>query len=95
MLAEKFGIAHDLIEEFVWLLHQDTMMVKPSGSLSVRLRDKTDIPIIGAALDGGADILVTGDKELQDLRQIGELQVLSPRQFWEKLRAQQDASSDG
>lgn len=86
VLADKFRVTHDLIEEFVWLLHQDTIMVKTSRPISVRLRDKTDIPIIGAALEGGADILVTGDKELQDLSRIRELSILSPRQFWEELR---------
>jgi len=86
VLADKFRVTHDLIEEFVRLLHQDTIMVKTSRPISVHLRDKTDIPIIGAALEGGADILVTGDKELQDLSRIRELSILSPRQFWEELR---------
>ena len=34
---------------------------------------------------GRADIFVTGDKELIELRKVKTLQVLSPRAFWEKL----------
>jgi predicted nucleic acid-binding protein len=34
-------------------------------------------------------VLVTGDKELLELGDIEGLEILSPRQFWEKLKAQQ------
>ncbi len=60
----------------------------------VRLRDESDIPIVSAALNAKADVFVTGDKEIQNLGQIGPLRILSPRQFWEKLRTQLDASEE-
>ena len=85
---------NDYIEEFVWLLHQDTIMAQPSESPTVRLKDESDIPIVSAAMNAKADVFVTGDQELQNLGQIGTLRVLSPRQFWEKLRTQLGASED-
>ena len=88
VLANKFGVPDDHLDEFVWLLHQDTIVAKPSESAPVRLRDESDILIVSAALNAKADIFVMGDKEIQNLGQIGPLQVLSPRQFWEKLRSQ-------
>ena len=45
--------------------------------------------IMGAAVTAGVEVLVTGDKELLDLGRIANLEVLSPRQFWERLKAQQ------
>ena len=94
VLANKFGVPNDHLDEFVWLLHQDTIVAQPSDSAYVRLRDESDIPIVSAALNANADVFVTGDKEIQNLGQIGAIQFLSPRQFWEKLRTQRDASDE-
>ena len=94
VLANKFGVPSDHLEEFVWLLQQDTYVAQPSESAPVRLKDESDIPIVSAALNAKADVFVTGDKEIQNLGQIGPLRVLSPRQFWEKLRTQPDASEE-
>ena len=93
-VANLVCIGWSYIEEFVWLLHQDTIMAQPSESPTVRLKDESDIPIVSAAMNAKADVFVTGDQELQNLGQIGTLRVLSPRQFWEKLRTQLGASED-
>ena len=86
VLYEKLGVPHDLIEEFIWLLHQDTIKASASKTPPVRLNDITDIPILSAVLNAKADFLVTGDTELQNLGGIGGLCVVSPRKFWEKLK---------
>jgi predicted nucleic acid-binding protein len=52
------------------------------------------LPMLGAALQAKADVLVTGDLELQNLKKIGNLLILSARGFWEKLRAGNEASAD-
>ena len=94
VLADKFGVPQDTIEEYIWLLHQDTIVAAEATPPPVGLKDKSDIPILGAALRAKADVLVTGDMELQHLAQIEELHILSPRNFWEKLRSHQDTSAD-
>jgi putative PIN family toxin of toxin-antitoxin system len=89
VLKFKFGVDQDLIHDFVWLLQQDTVLAEPAHIPRVELQDKDDLPILGAAIAAGAEVLVTGDKELLDLGHIENLEILSPRQFWEKLKAQQ------
>jgi putative PIN family toxin of toxin-antitoxin system len=89
VLRYKFGVNQDLIEDFTWLLQQDTVLAKPAQLPRVELRDKDDLPIPAAAIAAGAGVLVTGDKELLDLSHMEGLEILSPRQFWEKLKAQQ------
>ena len=42
-----------------------------------------------------ADIFVTGDKEVQSLKHVGEMTIVSPRDFWNTLTAQQGAQGDG
>ena len=88
-LKLKFGVDQDLIHDFVWLLEQETVLTEPSHIPRVELQDKDDLPILGAAIAAGAEVLVTGDKELLELGPIEDLEILSPRHFWEKLKAQQ------
>jgi len=89
VLRFKFGVGQDLIDDFIWLLQQDTVLAQPVQFPRVELQDKDDLPILGAAIAAGAEVLVTGDKELLELGHIKDLEILSPRQFWEKLKAQQ------
>jgi putative PIN family toxin of toxin-antitoxin system len=95
VLTNKFGVPQDMIEEYIWLLHQDSVVIREADPPSVRLKDESDIPILGAAIEAKADVLVTGDPELQGLGQIGGLHILCPRGFWEKLRAHHDGPADG
>jgi len=88
VLKYKFGAGQDLVDDFIWLLQQGTVLAQPARFPSVELQDKDDLPILAAAMAAGAEVFVTGDKELLDLGQIGNLEILSPRQFWEKLKAQ-------
>jgi putative PIN family toxin of toxin-antitoxin system len=86
VLVDKFSLPRDIREEYIWLLHQDTIVAEEVDPIPLQLKDKSDIPILGAALQAKADILVTGDLELQNLKRIGNLLILSPRGFWETLR---------
>ncbi len=86
VLKSKFGVPQNLIDEFIELLREDAILAKPARERTVRLRDKDDIPILNAAVAGGAEVFVTGDKELQGLGQIDTVQIVSPRHFWEKLK---------
>lgn len=49
--------------------------------------DTADAIVLGEALAGHADVFVTGDAALLRLAAAGALKIVSPRQFWEVLRA--------
>ena len=89
VLRFKFGVRQDLIDDFILLLEQDTVLAKPVEVPNIKLQDKDDLSILGAAIAAGAEVLVTGDKELLNLGHDEDLEILSPRQFWEKLKTQQ------
>jgi predicted nucleic acid-binding protein len=67
---------------------QDTVLAQPAELPRVEMQDKDDLPSLGAAIAAGVEVLVTGDQELLDLGHIEDLEILSPRQFWKKLRVQ-------
>jgi len=49
--------------------------------------DPEDARVLGEALAAQAALFVTGDAELLRLREIGDMQIVSPRRFWEILHA--------
>ena len=92
VLKLKFGVGQDLIDDFVWLLQQDSVLAQPSQVPRVKLQDKEDLTILAAAITAGAEALITGDKELLNLGRVENLKILGPRQFWEELKTQQQRS---
>jgi uncharacterized protein len=87
VLKDKFGVAQDLIGNFISLMRQDTVIVEPGALPPVEIKDQNDLPILSAAISGGTDLFVTGDKEILKLVRIDKMMIVSPRQFWEKLKA--------
>ena len=87
VLRTKMGASPDLAAEFVRLLEQDAVIARPARLPRVKLHDKDDLPILGAAIAARAQVLVTGDRELLELGIVEDVEVVSPRQFWERLRS--------
>ena len=75
-----------MIADVVWLLHQDSIVSDALPLGDIPLPDPADVAIVSSALNADADVLVTGDKEIIDLRKVGRLKILTPRQFWEMER---------
>jgi len=88
VLRSKFGVDQDLVDDFISLMRQDTVLARPGEPPGVEIQDQDDVPILSAAISAGADAFVTGDKELLAIGRIEKLAILSPRQFWEKLKSQ-------
>jgi uncharacterized protein len=88
ILRIKFGVPEPLIEEYLELLGQDAIVAEPEDLPDLPIQDKDDAEIVAAAIGAKAEVLVTGDHELQGLKSIGQLRIISPRAFWEELTAQ-------
>jgi putative PIN family toxin of toxin-antitoxin system len=87
VLQEKFSVPSQLISEFIAMLQQDTILAAPIDSPGIQIKDKDDIIILAAALSGEAELFITGDKELLELGKVGNLTIISPRAFWNRLTA--------
>lgn len=87
VLREKIELPLPLLSEFVEFIQQDARFSESSPLQKVPVKDKTDIPILSAALNGKRDLFVTGDSELIELERLGNREIVSPRGFWEKLRS--------
>ena len=49
-------------------------------------RDPDDDWVIACAVAGEADVIVSGDRDLLDLEQVGDISILSARDFLARLR---------
>ena len=85
-LRGKFKIPKTLISEILIFFGEDTILSKVGDYPDVEIRDQDDLALLSCALEGRADIFVGGDKELIELRRVSDLEILSPRAFWEKLK---------
>ena len=67
-------------------LQRDTIHSQIGDMLDLRIRDEDDIIILSSAVNGKADLFVTGDREVLSLGKAGRMDILSPRAFWDKTR---------
>lgn len=85
VLSEKLRMPPDRVHEVVAFVRQHAEIVTPRAPAPWPESDPDDRWVIAAALDASADLAVSGDRELLDAAQGRELQVVTPRQFWELL----------
>ena len=88
ILRTKIGAPQEIIFDFIELLTQDSILPEKTPLANIDIRDKDDIVIISTALNGDAEIFVTGDKELLELGIVHSMKIVSPRMFWEALKTQ-------
>ena len=85
-LANKIRLPHVTVQEITQFLREHAQMVKPEAIEESISEDEQDLPIIGTALTGNAHFLITGDKDLLSLHKYKHVQILSPREFWERVK---------
>jgi len=70
----------------VGFLRSNSEIVEPAVVPRDTLRDKDDLPILGTAIAGAADCIVSGDQELLAVGRFAGVDILSPRAFYDRLR---------
>ncbi len=80
-LTGKFHFPVHQAKQLIIDLKKECVLVDDRPLHVPHLRDKTDAPIVAAALAANADIIVSGDKDLLDLGAYRYIKILSPRQF--------------
>lgn len=86
VLHGKLGIPSSLVEEYIKVLRLDAVFTKKEVALDINIQDQSDVIILSAAAASGADIFVTGDMELLELKKVQQMTIISPRVFWEKVK---------
>lgn len=85
-LTTKFKVPTARADEIIAFLREHAEIVKPMAVRADACRDPNDLAVLGTAVAGRADLLVTGDKDLLVLREHAGIPILTPRACYERLR---------
>ena len=83
-LREKFGLSKKEAFALVYGIRQQGEIVKSIATAPNACRDSADLPILGAAVGGNAELLVTVDKDLLSLREFQGIPIIKPGGFWKR-----------
>jgi uncharacterized protein len=83
----KFHVSADDVTEAETRIRTNLLLVEPLPVAGDACRDPDDLPVLGAALAGRVEFLVTGDRDLLELGQFQGIAILSPREYFARLRA--------
>lgn len=90
IFINKYSLKEALIDEFVARIAHRSFLIKKVKPYDIALRDPQDLIVLATALDGEADFLVTGDKDLLTVKQKQfprQLQILTVDEFLNHLEA--------
>ncbi len=81
-LVRKFEFSSREAEDVIRILKSRAVVVTPQELEEPTCRDPDDDTIIGTALAGNCDCIVTGDKDLLDLQCVQGIRMITPSGFW-------------
>jgi len=85
VLNRKMRMPQDTIDEAMAFIRREAVVISSASELAIEVRDPDDLVVLAEAVEGLADVLVTGDRDLLDVREELPFPIVSPRGFWEKL----------
>lgn len=87
VLRDKLRVPEAVIAAALELLREFSVVAATEPLPQIRCRDKDDIAVLACALASGADVLVTGDRDLLVLAGKTTLRIVDPRELWTLLQA--------
>lgn len=85
VLRTKLRAPPGIVTETVTFLRAQAVVIGSAPPLGFELRDKDDEPVLAEAIQGLAEVLVTGDADLLSVTQDVPIRILTPRGLWEAL----------
>lgn len=85
-LREKFAHPAGVANEMRLVVQRRSTVVSIASSPPIS-RDSDDDDVLGAAAEAGVDVIVTGDKDLLVLGSHRGIDILTPREFLDRLEA--------
>lgn len=86
VIERKFPTKIQVIEDLLLRMSYELVFTpKTIKKKLIEIRDKSDYPVIHTAIAEGVDILITGDKDFQNL-EVEKPEILTPNEFLEKYK---------
>jgi uncharacterized protein len=86
VLDRKMRMPKVTVEEAMAFLRREAVVASSGVEIKFSVRDPDDEAVLAEAIEGLAEVLVTGDRDLLEVLEDPPTEILSPRGFWEKLQ---------
>jgi putative PIN family toxin of toxin-antitoxin system len=86
VLQDRFKASPELADTIEAELRDATIVPKPATPSLLPIRDQDDQWVLASAIEGRADLLVTGDQDLLAVASRSPLAIVDPRGCWARLR---------
>ena len=81
VLKQKFKAEKETIEEALEVIMETSVFVEITEEIKGVCRDRDDDLILSCALSSGANYLISGDKDLLEVKEYKGIKIISPRDF--------------
>lgn len=81
-LCKKIKVPQAKADNVLQFLSSETEIVEPAKLSKDMCRDASDVEVLGTAIAGKAEVIVTGDSDLLVLKKFQSIPILTPRSFW-------------
>jgi uncharacterized protein len=82
VLKKRIRLPDKSVDEVESFLRGYEVVPKPKHPSDVKIRDADDAWVLATAVAGKADIIISGDPDLQVLGKRSPVPVMSPREYW-------------
>jgi putative PIN family toxin of toxin-antitoxin system len=85
-LKEKIRLPDDIIQQILVLLKSHSRLVVPDKVDVKACRDEKDLMVLGSAVAGKVQYVITGDKDLLSVGTFKGVKIVDPRTFWKVMK---------
>ncbi len=89
-LSKKLKLPPELIRDVIDFLSENATLIGVDEAPPDICKDPEDAKLLALAQKSGAPYLITGDKDLLAIKKYASSKILSPRQFWETVKKQNE-----
>ena len=82
---KKFDFPPEIVHNIIIEIELISEFITPTVFHNIVEKDKDDNIIIDCAVEAKADFIVTGDKILQEIKSFKGIEILSPRDFLDRI----------
>ena len=88
-ISEKYSLSEEVIDQTISLLEHDALLVPGGVDVAGSLpADPKDEMFLACALEGEADVIVSGDHHLLDLGAYRDITIINAGRFLDQLNAE-------
>ena len=86
VLGKRIKVPGPIADEIDKYLRDSTEIVRPARVARNACRDKKDLPVLGTAVASVAALVISGDDDLLSLKEFEGIEILTPREFWQRMK---------